>query len=112
MDKITFKNDNYSYNINKLRTDNLVDYEDLKDYDELEEKLKRIKIMGDGDIIDFIKFKNNNQLYIIIGIVSTIITLIPFIIRKVNRLFSNERLLGGANYKKLDTLISYHQYDI
>ena len=69
MDKITFKNDNYSYNINKLRTDNLVDYEDLKDYDELEEKLKRIKIMGDGDIIDFIKFKNNNQLYIIIGIV-------------------------------------------
>jgi len=94
--------DNYSHNINKLKTDNSVDYEELKDYNELEDKLKRIKIMSDGDIIDFIKFKNNNQLYVIIGIVSIIFSLIPLIIRKVNRIYSTNILLGGADDKIIE----------
>jgi len=61
---------------------------------ELKEKLHRIKLMSDGDIIDFINFKKNNQIYIIVGIISVLCSIIPLIILKVNKVYSKQT--GGS----------------
>jgi len=76
------------YNIKQLNSDDL---------QELEEKLTRIKIMSNGDITNFINFKNNNQLYIIIAILIVMSILFPLIMRKINKSFKNNEEMSGGN---------------
>ena len=56
----------------------------LNERNYINEKLDRIKIMSDGDLKDFIDFKNSNTKYILLGILIVIICIIPLIFRKLN----------------------------
>ncbi len=78
--------------------DNDIKQLDSNDLQELEDKLMRIKIMSNGDITNFINFKNNNQLYVIIAILIVMSILFSLIVRKINKsLKNNEGLLGGSS---------------
>jgi hypothetical protein len=67
-----------------------------KEQDELQEKLHRIKLMADGDIIDFINFKNKNKKYIVYGIIVILCLAIPLMILKVNKIFGTKGQIGGG----------------